>query len=135
MSSTCFEYHAFIMRKTTCTYNSVRYVLHIYYWLTIHNCIKLHGTINIQLTANIKSYLIIWHHSVYCLHPSVLHEERRNRGVRYLAQNYFMITIVYKFHKYRNNKRWSLIQHISHCQLQVFLQRNDFNFLYCTFTW
>jgi len=88
----------------------------------------MHDTNNIQLTAYIKSYHIIWHHTVYCLHPSVLHEEGLHRGLRYLAQQYFMITIVYKFHNYRNNNRWSLIQHISHCQFQVFLQRNEFKF-------
>jgi len=93
----------------------VRYVLHVFYCLTIHNCIKLHGTNNIQLTANINSYHIIWHHTVYCLHPSVLHEEELNRGVRYFAQQYFMITIVYKVHNSRNNNRWSLAQHISNC--------------------
>ena len=42
------------------------------------------------------------------LHPSVLHEEGLNRGIRYLAQHYFMITIVYTFHNYRNKNRWSL---------------------------
>jgi len=54
-------------------------------------------------------------HSVYCLHPSVLHEEGRNRGLRYLAQQYFMITIVYKILNSRNNNRWSLAQQISNC--------------------
>lgn len=45
----------------------------------------------------------------------MLHEEGLNRGLRYLAQQYFMITIVYTFHNYRNNNRWSLIQNISNC--------------------
>ena len=107
------------------------YVPYVFYWLTMHTSITMHGTNNINLTANIKSYLIIWHHSVYCLHPSVLHKEGLHRGLRYLAQQYFMITIVYKFHNYRNNNKLSLAQHISHCQLQVFLQRNDFSF-FCT---
>jgi hypothetical protein len=47
----------------------------------------------------------MWHQSVYCLHLVVLLKEVLNRGIRYFAQQYFIINIVYKYHNYRNKNR------------------------------
>jgi len=58
-----------------------------FYWLTLHNCITMHSTKKHKVTAYIKSYLIICHHSVYCLHPGVFHEEGLYRGIRGLTIN------------------------------------------------
>jgi hypothetical protein len=65
VSSTCFEHHVLIIRKTICT---LIFKKCTFCWFTLHNCITMHGT------KKIKNKFYSRNKNTYCLFQCTIRE-------------------------------------------------------------